>query len=329
MIGHIDNSMIMKCVAYQNGVSIGDVTIEDISEVLKLEHTFVWLGLREANSELLAKIQEEFSLHELAIEDACMAHQRPKIEEYGESLFMVLHTAHLAGDRVEFGETHFFLGARFLVTVRHGYSSSHSKIRARCEAMPKQLAKGPGFALYSIMDFIVDNYVPVIDGLRTRFDVLESAVFQHRPSLQTMEGLYELKRDLLLLEDAITPVIDICNELMRFHKEIIPKDVRVYFRDIADHVKRIDRTIYGMREMLFAAMQVHLTFETVRQNEVVKRLAGWGAILAIPTMVFSWYGMNFKHMPELEWQYSYPLVVGGVALASLLLYWRLKRAAWL
>lgn len=168
----IDKRMIMKCVAYQNGISIGDVTIDDISEVLKREHTFVWLGLLEANRELLIKIQEEFELHDLAIEDACTAHQRPKIEEFGESLFMVLHTAHLAGDEVKFGETHIFLGPRFLVTVRHGYSRSHSKIRARCEAMPKQLAKGPGFALYSIMDFIVDNYVPVIDGLQTRFDEL-------------------------------------------------------------------------------------------------------------------------------------------------------------
>ncbi len=319
----------MRCVAYQNGFSIGDVTVEDISEVLQQENTFVWLGLREANSQLLDKIQQEFGLHDLAIEDACAAHQRPKIEEYGESLFMVLHTAHLYGDQVEFGETHFFLGPRFLVTVRHGYSSSHSKVRERCEAMPKQLAKGPGFALYSIMDFIVDNYVPVIDGLQERFDVLESAIFEYRPSRQTLESLYELKRELLQLESAIIPVIDICNELMRFHKKAIPKDVLVYFRDIADHIKRIDQSIQGMREMLLAAMQVHLSFETVRQNEVVKRLAGWGAILAIPTMVFSWYGMNFRHMPELDWQYSYPAVVGGVTLCSLLLYWRLKRTGWL
>lgn len=329
MTEQIDNSMIMKCVAYQNGVSIGEVTIEDISEVLKRENTFVWLGLREANSKLLTKIQQEFGLHDLAIEDACTAHQRPKIEEYGDSLFMVLHTAHLTKEQVDFGETHIFLGPRFLVTVRHGASHRLNKVRERCEAMPQQLAKGPGFALYSIMDFIVDNYVPVIDGLQERFEVLESAIFEYRPSRQTIEGLYELKRELLQLESAINPVIDICNELMRFHSGVIPKDVLVYFRDIADHIKRIDQAIHGMREMLLAAMQVHLTFETVRQNEVVKRLAGWGAILAIPTMVFSWYGMNFRHMPELDWEYSYPAVVGGVALGSLLLYLRLKRSGWL
>lgn len=325
----IDNSMIMKCVAYQNGVSIGDVTIDDISEVLKQDNTFVWLGLREVDKELLVKIQGEFGLHELAVEDACVAHQRPKIEEFGDSIFIVLHTAHLTEEDVEFGETHIFMGPRFLVTVRHGSAMSHSKIRGRCEAMPQQLAKGPGFALYSIMDFIVDNYVPVIDGLQKRFDALESAIFQYQPGRQTLEGLYDLKRELLLLEGAITPVIDICNELMRFHEAGIPKDVRVYFRDIADHVKRIHQAIHAMREMLVAAMQVHLTFETVRQNEVAKRLAGWGAILAIPTMVFSWYGMNFRHMPELDWEYSYPIVVGGVAVGSALLYWRLRKSGWL
>ena len=325
----IDPNMVMKCVAYQRGISMGDVTLEAISEVLKQEDTFIWLGLREANQSLLLQIQEEFGLHDLAIEDACSAHQRPKIEEYGDSLFLVLHTVHLGEQEVEFGETHLFLGARFLVTVRHGASHSLSKVRERCQAMPHQLAKGPGFVLYSIMDFIVDNYLLVIDGLQTRFDVLELAIFQHRPSRQTMEGLYELKRELLLLEGAINPVIDICNELMRFHGGIIPKDVRVYFRDIADHIKRTDRAISSMREMLLAAMQVHLTFETVRQNDVVKKLAGWGAILAIPTMVFSWYGMNFKHMPELDWPFSYPLVVAGVSLASAFLYWRLKRAQWL
>jgi magnesium transporter len=325
----IDHNMIMKCVAYQNGLSIGDLSIEEISDVLQQENTFVWLGLREANTELLTKIQQEFGLHDLAIEDACTAHQRPKIEEYGDSLFIVLHTVQLIDNKLEFGETHFFLGSRFLVTVRHGTSQAHTKIRERCQSMPKQLAKGPGFALYSIMDFIVDNYISVIDSLQEQFDTLELAIFQHRPSWQTMEGLYELKRELLLLEGAITPAIDICKELMRSHNNIIPKEVRFYFRDISDHIKRIDRAIHGMREMLIAAMQVHLTFETVRQNEVVKRLAGWGAILAIPTMVFSWYGMNFKHMPELDWEFSYPIAISTVTLSCILLYIRLKRKGWL
>lgn len=325
----LNANMIMKCVAYQRGVSLGDVEIEDISEVIKQPDTFIWLGLREPDFELLGKIQHEFGLHELAVEDARSAHQRPKIEEYGQSMFLVLHTAVAVEGGIEFGETHFFVGKHFLVTVRHGASLPHSRVRTRCEATPQQLAKGPGFALYAIMDYIVDNYSPVLDSLQARFDALEYAIFTNHPSRQTMEGLYELKRELIQMQSAILPAIDICNVLMHSHDIDIPKDVRVYFRDISDHVKRIDRSIESIREMLIAAMQVHLTFETVRQNEVVKRLAGWGAILAIPTMLFSWYGMNFKHMPELDWPYSYPLVVGGVTIGSTLLYWRLRRAGWL
>ena len=325
----VDSSMVMKCVAYKNGVGLGDLTVEDISETLTQPDTFVWLGLREPDTELLAKIQQEFGLHDLAIEDACSAHQRPKLEEYGESLFLVLHSAIFADNQLDFGETHIFIGNRFLVTVRHGASISLNKVRSRCEASPAQLAKGPSFALYSIMDYIVDNYMPVVESLQERFDTLEQAIFQQRPSRQTLEGLYDLKRELLKLHAAIAPLIDICNELMRFHNGIIGKDVRVYFRDIADHIKRIDQAIDATREMLIAAMQVHLTLETVRQNEVVKGLAGWGAILAIPTMVFSWYGMNFKYMPELDWPYSYPLTIGIVSLASVLLHRRLKRSGWI
>ncbi|GAB6140690.1 magnesium and cobalt transport protein CorA [Methylosoma difficile] len=325
----VDNSMVMRCVAYKNGISQGDVTIEDISEVLKEPDTFVWLGLHEADSHLLLKVQEEFGLHELAIEDACNAHQQPKIEEYDSSVFMVLHTAALTETSVAFGETHVFAGKRFVVTVRHGSLLDHRKIRASCEAKPDHLAKGPGFVLYAIMDFIVDNYVPVIEGLQARFEVLESAIFANHPSRRTMEELYQLKRELLQLHNAIMPVIDMCNELTRFHSDIIPKDMNNYFRDIADHIRRIDQTLHGLREMLISAMQVHLTFETVRQNEVVKGLAGWGAILAIPTMVFSLYGMNFKYMPELEWQYSYPTVLSLVVVGSVLLYLHLKRSGWL
>jgi len=324
-----ENNMIMKGAAYQAGNSQGDIYIDDIVEAIKQPDTFVWLGLREPDPELLCKIQKTFGLHDLAVEDARSAHQRPKIEEYGDSLFLVLHTAILGSQGIEFGETHFFVGSQFLVTVRHGASQSLARVRARCEAMPHQLSKGPGFALYAVMDFIVDNYMPVLDGLQARFDDLESAIFANRPSRQTLEGLYELKRSLIQMQAVILPVIDICNVLMHESDINIPADVRLYFRDIADHISRIDRSINSMLEMLVAAMQVHLTFETVRQNEVVKRLAGWGAILAIPTMLFSWYGMNFRHMPELDWEYAYPVVIGGVAIVSLLLFWRLKRAGWL
>jgi len=322
-------AMVMQCVAYAKGKRLGEVTIEDISDVIQQEDTFVWLGLREPDASLLMKIQEEFGLHELAIEDTRSAHQRPKLEEYGDSLFLVLQTAEFVQNTVQFGETHAFIGPRFLVTVRHGSSLNYQKVRERCENLPESLAKGPGFALYALVDFIVDHYVLVVDGLRERFDRLEEDVFKHRFNRQTLEQLYELKRELLLLRGAAEPLLDISQQLMRFHAKIIPKDIRFYYRDIHDHVKRVDQAIDSMREMLTAAMQVHLTLVTVGQNEIVKRLAGWGAILAIPTMVFSLYGMNFKYMPELDWRFSYPAILGGVTLACVWLYRRLKKVGWL
>jgi magnesium transporter len=320
---------IVNSVAYRNGLALAEISIDEISEALQQPDTFVWLGLHEPDDALLLKIQAEFGLHELAIEDTRTAHQRPKLEGYGDSLFLVLQTAQIYRNGLQFGETHIFVGPRFIVTVRHGTPLSFSRVRERCEGMPENLAKGPGFALYALMDFIVDNYMPVVDGLQERFERLEEDIFRDRFNQQTLEKLYDLKHELLLLRGAATPLLDICNELTRFHGNIISEDIQFYYRDIADHVKRINQSIDGMREMLTAAMQVHLALVTVGQNEIVKRLAGWGAILALPTMVFSLYGMNFKNMPELDWPYSYPVLVGCLSLACALLYRHLKKSGWL
>jgi len=323
-------AMVMKCVAYSNGRRVGDdIGIEQISEAISRENTFVWLGLREPNGALLDKIQAEFGLHDLAIEDTRSAHQRPKLEEYGDTLFLVVQTAQFYRNSVQLGETHVFVGPRFIVTVRHGTPLSFSKVRERCESMPESLAKGPGFALYALIDFIVDHYMPVVDGLQERFERLEEDVFKNRFNQQTLEKLYDLKRELLLLRGAAAPLLDICDELVRFHGNVIGQDAQFYFRDVSDHVRRINHAIDGMREMLTAAMQAYLAMVTVGQNEVVKRLAGWGAILAVPTMVFSLYGMNFKNMPELDWPYGYPAVIGLLALACALLHGKLKKSGWL
>ncbi|EIC31224.1 magnesium Mg(2+) and cobalt Co(2+) transport protein CorA [Methylomicrobium album BG8] len=325
-----DASMIMNCVAYKYGARIGTISLEEISNVLAEEGTFVWAGLREPDKALLLKIQEEFGLHELAIEDACTAHQRPKLEEYGDSLFLVVQTAQLNEEgRLALGETHFFIGTRFLVSVRHSSTLSYAKVRERCENLPEKLAKGPGFALYALMDFIVDHYLPVMEGLEERLEQLEVGIFNKAYRDETCSQLFDLKRDLLLLRSATLPWLDICSELMRFHTHIIPKDTRFYFRDIRDHALRIQHAADGMREMLNDAMQVYLTMATVRQNEVVKRLAGWGAILAVPTMVFSLYGMNFRHMPELGWEFAYPATLGVVVIGCIWLYRRLKSIGWL
>jgi magnesium transporter len=320
---------IINCCAYRNGTKLKDIRIEEIKDVLQEKGSFIWVGLFEPDQALMRLIQEEFGLHELAVEDAQTAHERPKLEEYGETLFLVLHTALLVAEEIEFGETHVFLGPRFVVTVRQGASVGYTKVRERAESMPERLASGPGYALYSIVDFIVDQYQPCIDQLQARFRRFEDQLFKPSVKSNNLQNFYKLKNELLTLHEAAMPLVQICTQLLRFHSEIIPKENRIYYRDIRDHVTRVTHAAERMREMINAAMQVSLAQVAIRQNEMVMRLAGWGAILAVPTMVFSLYGMNFEFMPELKWKWSYPVVLGSIAIVCIFLHRRLRRAGWL
>ena len=321
--------MIVNCIAYRAGKSLGDISIGAISDVLKEPDTLVWLGVHEPDTPLLRKVQEEFSLHDLAIEDAQHAHQRPKLEAYGDTLFIVVETAQTQNDKVSFGETHLFVGRNFIITIRHGSSVSYATVRQKCETIPHRLAIGPGFALYSIIDFVVDNYQPVAESLQARFEELELGMFEKSFDRETIADMYRLKGELIKLRNAVMPINDISSQLIRFHEDVVRKELRPYFRDIEDHVSRIIKMTDTIREMLTTAIQVNLALVTVGQNEVVKQLAGWGAILAIPTVVFSMYGMNFRFMPELGSHWGYPLVVGATASACALLFRRLRRADWL
>lgn len=338
---------VINSVAYRNGKRLADVPVPDISEVIKEPNTFVWLGLHESDASVLLQIQQEFSLHDLAIEDARKAHQRSKIETYGDSLFIVVKTAQLkiAPDRadaalensgetdedclIEYGETHLFVGVNFLVSVRHGNAHGYADVRKRCEEKPEMLAKGPAFALYALVDFIVDNYQPIVEQLSSEFDALEADIFKGQFDQLSIERLYDLKIKLLQLRQAALPLEDICLQLMRLHPEIIHKDLRAYFRDIHDHVARTIETLDSLREMLTTAMSVNLALVSVKQNEIVKRLAGWGAILAVPTVVFSLYGMNFNHMPELKWHYAYPVMLLATLAVCGGFYRKLKSSGWL
>ena len=323
------DGMIVNSVAYRNGKAERNVAIDAIPAQLAREGTFVWLGLVEPSAELLARVQQVFALHDLAIEDALNAHQRPKLEEYGNGLFVVLRTAELLdGQRTEYGETHIFMGKNFIVTVRHGSSKSYAPVRSFCESHPERLERGPSFVLYALTDFVVDNFEPIVEHLRARLDTLEAALFKPNIHGGHLADLYGLKREVQQLRAVAVPIEEIATALMNLHTDYVPKEKRAYFRDILDHVKRTVASLDDMRDMLNAAMQVNLALTTVTQNEVVKRLAGWGAILAIPTMVFSLYGMNFKHMPELDWRLGYPLVMLVVVAGCAALWLRLKRAGW-
>jgi magnesium transporter len=322
---------VVASIAYANGRRLGEVAIPDISEVLEQPGRFVWIGLHDPDDEVLKEVQQEFSLHDLAIEDAARAHQRPKVERYGDSLFVVMRTAHL--DRptgaIEFGETHLFVGANYVVSIRHGASLPYVEVRARCEASPDLLAKGPVFVLYALMDFIVDQYFPLVDSFEDRLEELEDDIFQQTLTRQTTERIYQLKRNLLEVKRAVVPLVDMCNRLVRTDSALIPEDARVYFRDVYDHTIRINEMIDTLRELLTTALEANLSLISVSQNEAMKRLAGWAAIIAVPTMIAGIYGMNFKFMPELDWVLGYPVAMGAMLAACGFLYYRFKRSGWL
>ena len=324
-------SGIVNCAAYSNGRRTGYIEIEDVSEVLKVPEGFVWIGLHEPSEALLKKIQEEFQLHELAIEDAHRAHQRPKLESYGETLFIVLRTVHInpADHQIEFGETHFFLGRNFIISIRHGSSKSYSDVRSRCETTPHLLRKGPGFALYAVMDSIVDQYFPVVDTLEEDLEGIEEKIFGQQSSRETTEQIYHLKRQLVDLKRAISPLIDICNRLMRFDIDLIPEDTHPYFRDIYDHAIRINEMVDSGRELLATALEANFSLVSIAQSEVQKRFAGWAAIIAVPTMIAGIYGMNFTFMPELHSPYGYPAVLTVIIVTCGVMYRVFKRAGWL
>jgi magnesium transporter len=324
-------SGVVNCAAYAAGRRLVDVRLKEVGEMLKHPNQFIWIGLHEPEEELLREVQLQFGLHDLAVEDAHRAHQRPKLEHYGDGLFVVLRTAQMNREqhRIDCGETHIFIGPQYVVTVRHGPSLSYAELRARCEATPRLLAKGVGFVLYALMDFVVDQYFPLVDALESELGQLEEEIFGETFSRATTARIYNLKRNVLEAKRAVSPLVDICNRLLRFDLELIPEDTQPYFRDVYDHVVRINEMVDTLRELLTTALEANLSLISVSQSESMKKLAGWAAIIAVPTMVAGVYGMNFESMPELKWSFGYPIVMAAMVLACALLYRGFRRSGWL
>ncbi|RZA22236.1 MAG: magnesium and cobalt transport protein CorA [Lysobacteraceae bacterium] len=321
---------VVNCAAYDRNGRRRDISLDAISDVLAVDDgSFVWVGLYEPEEGLLEKLQEEFGLHDLAIEDAQHAHQRPKVEAFGTTLFIAVHTAQRVDGHVRFGETHMFVGPRFLVTVRHGASLTFATVRDRLERDPDILAHGPTVAVHAVLDFIVDNYQPIVSDFEDELDALEQDVFAETYKRGTIQRLYELRKELTRMRMAVAPMQDILSQLIRTPVVATPDEVKPYFRDVLDHVARVGDTIDTLREMVAAAMSVNLSLVTVAQGEIVKKLAGWAGLLAAPTLIASWYGMNFKHMPELQGRHSYAILIGAVILFCVLLYRYLRKVRWL
>jgi len=325
-------SGVITCAAYAGGRRVATVEIDDLGIVNAPPDEFVWLGLYEPSEELLQQVQRALGLHDLAIEDAHTAHQRPKLEQYQDSLFVVLRTVHRAAAEnapLEFGETHIFVGRNYLVTVRHGSLRSHIGLRARCESTPALLAKGPGFVLYAVMDFIVDQYFPVVEQLEESFEELEEQIFTECSTRETTRSIYSLKRDLVAVKRTIMPLVEVCNRLMKFDLDLVPHEIHPYFRDVHDHVVRLNEMIDGLRELLGTALEANSSLISEQHTVQTKRLAAWAAIIAVPTMVAGVYGMNFESMPELHWELGYPVVLSSMVLACVALFAGFKRSGWL
>lgn len=322
---------VIDCASYRDGVRIASLQPDEISAALADPSVFVWLGLYEPSEALLDEVQAALNLHDLAVEDAHRAHQRPKLDRYGDALFIVLRTAHFAGGpgELEFGETHVFVGPRYVMTVRHGSLKSHVGLRGRCELESDRLALGPGYVLYALLDFVVDQYFPIVEELEEQFDRIEVDVFDGHSSRKTTAEIYEFSRQLQSLRRAVYPLLDVLQRLDRFEGAALPESLRVYFRDVHDHLLRIQEMIEGLREMTRSALAAHLSLLAVAESDETKRLAAWAAMIAVPTMVAGIYGMNFRFMPELAWRFGYPVVLGSMVLACLILFRKFKKSGWL
>ncbi len=323
--------MLVNCVAYQDGRKLADIDKRGISDYLKRPGTFVWVALRDATEEELAEMQEEFGLHELAVEDARHGHQRPKIDEYGDSLFVVMHTIELAAtDEVKVGEVHVFAGRNYVLSVRHRAERGFRDVRARAEGEPELLKNGSGYVLYALMDAIVDRYFPVIDEVEMEVERIEERLFQPGASpRENIEALYYVKQKLTTLKHAAAPLMENAGKLFGGRVPGVCHGLGEYFRDVYDHLVRINQSIDAARETVNTAIQVALAMVSMGHGEVTKRLAAYAALVAVPTMIAGVYGMNFEHMPELKWGLGYPISVAMMVGIDVVLFFRFRKAGWI
>jgi magnesium transporter len=321
--------MLINCVAYQDGRKLADIDIEAISDYLEKPGCFVWVALRDASDAELEKMREEFALHPLAVEDAHKGHQRPKIEEYGESLFAVVHLLEQQHGEIEVGEVDIFVGHNFVLSVRNRSTQHLLGVRERCEREPELLSHGAGFVLYAIMDAVVDRYFPLIDAIESELEAVEEHIFDKGMARTNIERLYEIKRRMVALKHAVAPLMEAVAKLTSGRVPPVCANSRDYFRDVYDHLVRINAQLETIRDTVGTAIQVSLSSVAIEQSDVAKQLAAWAGIFAAATAFAGVWGMNFKAMPELQWEYGYPMALGVIVSTCTLLFLRFRRMGWL
>jgi magnesium transporter len=321
--------MLINCAAYQDGKKLGDIRKEEIHDYLSRPGCFVWVALKDATPDELSEMQAQFGLHELAVEDARHGHQRPKLEEYGDSLYAVVHTVEKVGEELNVGELSIFVGCNYVLSVRSHTEQGFVNVRQRTEREPHLLKHGSGFVLYALIDTVVDRYFPVMEDLEDELERLEERIFAGTPAQENIEALYGLKQKLMTLKHAAGPLQETTGKLHGGRVPEICAGTQDYFRDVYDHLVRINQSIDSLREMVTTAISVNLSMITVQENETVKRLAAYAALVAVPTMIAGVYGMNFEQMPELRWVWGYPFALGLMFGIDIYLFFRFRKAKWL
>lgn len=321
--------MLINCVAYQEGKRLDNIPVEEISDYLERKNCFVWVALKDAEPGELKQMQHEFGLHELAVEDAHAGHQRPKIEEYGDSLFAVMHTVEMVDDELNVGEVDVFVGENYVLSTRNRCQQGFLGVRARCEREPHHLVQGSAFVFYALMDAVVDRYFPVMVALENELETIEDQIFTKGSQRANIERLYALKRKVTQLKHAVAPLLEAVGKLDGGRVPPIVANTKDYFRDVHDHLYRINTSIDAIRDTIGTAIQVNLSMVSIDENEVNKRLAAWAAIFAVATAFVGIWGMNFEHMPELKWKYGYPVALGVVTVICFYLHYRFKKSGWL
>jgi magnesium transporter len=321
--------MLVNCVAYEEGRKLADIDKRQISDYLARPGCFVWVAMKDATDGELEEMREEFDLHELAVEDARHGHQRPKIEEYGNSLFVVLNTLEVAGDEFRIGEIDIFVGRNYVLSVRQRTEQTLLGVRARAEGEPELLRHGAGYVLYALMDAVVDRYFPVLEAVELELETIEDQLFSGSSPRGNIETLYYVKQKLTTLKHVTGPLLEYTGKLYGGRVPQACVGLGEYFRDIHDHVIRLNQSIDTARDTVATAIQVNLAMITIGESEVTKRLAAYGALVAVPTMIAGIYGMNFRHMPELDWTLGYPVTIALMAAIDGWLWTRFKKSGWL
>lgn len=321
--------MLISCVAYQDGKRLAEIEPADIHRYLAMAGCFVWVAVLERDPDVLAQMQDEFGLHPLAVEDAQHGHQRPKIEDYGDSLFAVLHLLEPDNGSLRVGEVNVFVGPNYVLTIRSHAEKGFQAVRARCEGEPELLGNGSGYVLYALVDAVVDRYFPLLDAVETELEAIEDRIFAGTSPRENVEELYLLKQKLGIFRHAVAPLLEAVNNLYGARTPRVCAGMKEYFRDISDHLQRLNQTIDSIRDTIATAIAVNLSMIGLQENATMKRLAAYGALIAVPTLIAGIYGMNFHDMPELNWKFGYATAVALMAGIDVYLFYRLRKAHWL